>query len=56
MNKRRMKSIKMLSLFAALVGFGTTIITDWVNDQKMDQRIEEKVNEALAKRKEEKES
>ena len=26
------------------------ILTDWVNEKKMDERIEEKVNEALAKR------
>lgn len=56
MNKRKVKSIKVFSLFAALVGFGATIITDWVNDRKMDQIIEEKVNKALAERKEEKES
>lgn len=25
-------------------------ITDWVNEQKMDEKIEEKVSEALARR------
>ena len=32
------------------IAFGVNILTDWVNEKKMDERIEEKVNEALAKR------
>lgn len=42
------KFIKVIGLAATFVGLGATLITDWVNDKKMDERIEEKVNEALS--------
>ena len=35
---------------AALVGMISTIVTDWVDDKKMDYKIDRKVNEALAER------
>lgn len=35
---------------APVIGVGVNLITDWVNEQKMDEKIEEKVNEALARR------
>jgi len=38
--------IKILGIAATVIGMGATLITDWVNDKK----IEEKINEALAKR------
>ncbi len=44
------KLIKVLGLAASVVGVMTTLLTDWVNEQKMDEKIEEKVNEAIAKR------
>ncbi len=37
------------------IGFGVSILTDWVNEKKMDEKIEEKVNEALAKKDDENE-
>jgi hypothetical protein len=40
------KLIKILGIAATVIGMGATLITDWVNDKK----IEEKINEALAKR------
>lgn len=42
--------IKGIGLAATIVGMGSSILTDWVNEKKMDDKIEEKVNEALAKR------
>ena len=33
-----------------MIGVGVNLITDWVNEQKMDEKIEEKVNEALTQR------
>ena len=48
--------IKGIGLAATAVGVGATLVTDWVNDKKMDQKIEDKVNEALSKKKEEEES
>ena len=46
------KLIKVLGIAATAIGMGATLITDWVNDKKMDEKIEEKVNKALAKRNE----
>ena len=50
------KLIKILGIAATVVGMGATLLTDWVNEKKMDEKIEEKVNEALAKKDEEEES
>ena len=47
------KLIKILSIAATTIGMGATLVTDWVNDKKTDEKIEQKVNEALAKRDEE---
>lgn len=44
------KLIKVLGLAVTVVGVAATLITDWVNEQKMDEKIETKVNEALALR------
>lgn len=49
------KMIKVLGLTASIIGVAATLLSDWVNDQKMDEKIEEKVNEALAKRNDENE-
>lgn len=43
------KIIKTIGIAVTVIGFGVNILTDWVNEKKMDERIEEKVNEALAK-------
>ena len=48
------KIIKTIGIAVTVIGFGVNILTDWVNEKKMDERIEEKVNEALAKRDSEK--
>ena len=47
------KLIKILGMVATAIGMGATLVTDWVNDKKMDEKIEETVNEAFAKREEE---
>lgn len=44
------KWIKAIGVAATVIGVGVSLITDWVNEQKMDEKIEEKVNEALAQR------
>lgn len=49
------KLLKALGLAATLIGFGATMLSDYVKDRQLDETIEEKVNEALAKRKEEEE-
>lgn len=44
------KWIKAIGVAATVIGVGANLITDWVNEQKMDEKIEEKVGEALAQR------
>ena len=43
------KLIKILGIAATVIGMGATLVTDWVNDKKMDEKIEQKVIEALTK-------
>lgn len=47
------KIIKILGIAATAIGMGATLITDWVNDKKMDEKITKKVTEAFTKIKEE---
>lgn len=44
------KWIKAIGVAATVIDVGVNLITDWVNEQKMDEKIEEKVSEALARR------
>lgn len=44
------KWIKAIGVAATVIGVGVNLITDWVNEHKMDEKIEEKVSEALARR------
>lgn len=43
-------TLKMLSLATTLVGFGGTLLSGWVEDKKLDKKVEDKVNEALAEK------
>lgn len=40
--------VKILGLVAATVGMGATLLTDWVNEKKMEEKIDECINEKLA--------
>lgn len=40
--------LKIIGFVAALAGFGASMLGDWVNEKKMDEKIEEKVNNAIA--------
>lgn len=42
------KLIKILGLVATVVGMGATLLTDWVNEKKMEEKIDECINEKLA--------
>ncbi len=44
--------VKIIGLAATVIGFGATLLSDWVNEKKMEEMVDEKVNEALAKREE----
>lgn len=49
------KMIKGIGVAATIIGISVNLLTDWVNEQKVNEKIEEKVNEALS-RKDDKES
>lgn len=51
MNKSNL--LKGLSLLAAGAGLVLNILNSFIDDKKMEQKIEEKVNEALSKREQE---
>lgn len=42
--------IKVLGTVATVVGLAANLLSDWVRNQQMNEKIEEKVNEAIAKR------
>lgn len=44
------KWIKAIGVAATVIGVGVDLITDWVSARIMDETIEEKVSEALARR------
>lgn len=56
MKTNKGKVIKFIGVAATVIGALATLTTEWVNEQKMDEKIEEKVNEALAKQNQEEES
>ena len=40
--------VRIIGVAATVLGIGVTLVTDWVNDKRMDERICEKISEALA--------
>ena len=42
------KMVKILGLDATVIGMGATLLTDWVNEKKMEEKIDERINEKLA--------
>lgn len=44
------KLIKIFGIAATVMGISATLISDWVNNKKMDYKIEQKVIEALKKK------
>lgn len=49
------KMIKIIGLVASIAGFGAQLLTAWVDEKKMNEVIEKKVNEALDARDRQKE-
>ena len=39
------KMVKILGIVATAVGMGATLLTDWVNEKKMEEKIDERINE-----------
>lgn len=42
------KMVSILGIVATTVGMGATLLTDWVNEKKMEEKIDERINEKLA--------
>lgn len=42
--------IKIISFAATIIGMGASLVTDWANEKKLDDKIGEKVAETLAKK------
>lgn len=42
------KVIKIIGFVATIVGLGASLVTDWVNDKKLDDKVSTKVSEAIA--------
>ena len=53
MKRNPEKIIKIIGITANILGLGVKLISDWVAEKKMEETIEEKVNEAMAKREKE---
>ena len=48
--RRKRDTIKLLAILATGLGFAATLLSDWANGKEQEALIEEKVNEALARR------
>lgn len=48
--RRKRDTIKLLAILATSLGFAATLLSNWANGKEQEALIEEKVNEALAKR------
>lgn len=54
--KKKCDWIKLITLAGTGLGFAATMISNWASNKEQEAMIEEKVNEAFAKRKSEMES
>lgn len=45
---RKEKWIQLIGFSATLIGLGATLLSDWVNDQKINEKITEKIDEKLS--------
>ena len=50
------KKLKGLGLLAAILGLGVNVLSDWVDEQNLDAKIDEKVNKAIEQKGGEEES
>lgn len=47
------KSIKIIGMAVTIIGIGVELLSDWVDERKLDEMIDEKINEAFENREEE---
>lgn len=41
------KSIKILGILATAIGMGASLISDWADKKRIDEEIEEKINDKI---------
>lgn len=44
------KLVKIIGMGASLAGIAISLLTDWVDEQKMKETVKEEVDKAMAKR------
>ena len=44
---KSLKTIQILGFFASLTGLGATILSQYVNDKKMEEEIDRRIDEKL---------
>lgn len=47
------KSIKIIGVAVTVIGIGVELLSDWVDERKLDEMIDEKINKAFENREEE---
>lgn len=47
------KSIKIIGMAVTIIGIGVELLSDWVDERKLDEMIDEKINKAFENREEE---
>ena len=45
--------LKVIGVAVTIIGMGATLVSDWVDDLRVEKEIEEKINEILDQRNEE---
>lgn len=50
------KLIKILGMAATVIGYGVTLVSNWVSEQNMKQEVKDEVERALSERETDQES
>lgn len=50
------KLIKILGMAVTVIGYGVTLVSNWVSEQNMKQEVKDEVERALSERETEQES
>lgn len=50
------KLIKILGMAATVIGYGVTLVSNWISEQNMKQEVKDEVERALSERETDQES
>lgn len=48
--KQKSKMIKLVGFAVTIIGVGVNLVSDWLDEQKMDEKIEEKTMKHLSRK------